>query len=117
MTRDPEKRLGANGADEIKAHVFFADIQFERLAKKSVAAPFKPTVNSELDTSQFDEQFLRELPMDSLVDTAPLPDSVQEKFRGFTFHGDEEGQGVTTQARSIRLSPNFQPDDHSPSNN
>ncbi|CEP01256.1 hypothetical protein PBRA_001862 [Plasmodiophora brassicae] len=42
---DPTKRLGAKGADEVKQHPFFADIQWSELLEKQVEPPFKPTRN------------------------------------------------------------------------
>lgn len=47
-----ENRLGSRGADEIKAHRFFASIQFEGLRKQP--APYKPVIKHLLDTSNFD---------------------------------------------------------------
>ncbi|KAG8931276.1 hypothetical protein FRC01_001567 [Tulasnella sp. 417] len=45
LTRDPSQRLGANGAEEIKKHPFFAKyIDFERLLAKKILPPFKPRV-------------------------------------------------------------------------
>lgn len=42
LTRKPEQRLGAKGVSEIKAHAFFNDIDWERLAKQEYTPPFKP---------------------------------------------------------------------------
>jgi hypothetical protein len=42
---DPLKRLGANGAEEVKKHPFFADIPWLELLEKQVEPPFKPTRN------------------------------------------------------------------------
>lgn len=47
-----EQRLGSRGADEIKAHPFFASIQFEGLRKQR--APYIPNIKHPLDTSHFD---------------------------------------------------------------
>lgn len=47
-----DDRLGRNGADEIKKHLFFADITFEGLRKQH--APYKPQIRHALDTSHFD---------------------------------------------------------------
>jgi len=44
LTRDPEKRLGANGADEIKKDPFFADVNWDILLAKKYQTPFKPNV-------------------------------------------------------------------------
>lgn len=47
LTRDPSKRLGVNGADEIKKHPFFANhLDFNMLLKKKIQPPFKPSVSS-----------------------------------------------------------------------
>lgn len=44
LDRDPVKRFGANGAGEIRKHPFFKSIDWERLARKQIAPPFRPTV-------------------------------------------------------------------------
>lgn len=45
LTRDPNQRLGVNGADEIKRHPFFAKhIDFNMLLAKRIQPPFKPSV-------------------------------------------------------------------------
>jgi serum/glucocorticoid-regulated kinase 2 len=47
LKRDPVKRLGANGAEEIKRHPFFAKyIDWGRLLAKKIQPPFKPSVVS-----------------------------------------------------------------------
>ncbi|KAF3796342.1 Serine/threonine-protein kinase 38-like [Nymphaea thermarum] len=48
-----EQRLGTKGADEIKAHPWFKDIQWDRLYQMEAA--FIPEVNDELDTQNFEE--------------------------------------------------------------
>jgi serum/glucocorticoid-regulated kinase 2 len=45
INRDPRKRLGINGAEEIRQHPFFRDhIDFLALAQKQIQPPFKPRV-------------------------------------------------------------------------
>ena len=47
LTRDPNQRLGVNGAEEIKRHPFFAKhIDFKLLLQKKIQPPFKPSVVS-----------------------------------------------------------------------
>jgi serum/glucocorticoid-regulated kinase 2 len=47
LTRDPSRRLGVNGAEYIKKHPFFAKhIDFQKLLKKKIQPPFKPSVSS-----------------------------------------------------------------------
>lgn len=45
LNRDPTRRLGVNGAQEIKGHPFFAKhIDFKKLWAKKIPPPFKPAV-------------------------------------------------------------------------
>lgn len=47
LNRDPSRRLGVKGADEIKRHAFFyKHIDFRLLASKKIQPPFKPSVAS-----------------------------------------------------------------------
>ena len=47
LQRNPAKRLGANGAEEIKRHPFFDKyIDWNRLLAKKIQPPFKPSVVS-----------------------------------------------------------------------
>jgi serum/glucocorticoid-regulated kinase 2 len=47
LDRDPAKRLGANGAAEIKSHRFFETIDWRRLLQKKIQPTFRPNVVSE----------------------------------------------------------------------
>eukprot|EP00250_Pteridium_aquilinum_P011958 c20416_g1_i1 orf=749-4627(-) len=51
LTEDPNARLGANGAAEVKRHSFFKDINWDTLARQKAA--FIPTPESPHDTSYF----------------------------------------------------------------
>ena len=46
LDRNPERRLGANGAAEIKAHHFFANIDWRKLLQRKYEPSFKPSVVS-----------------------------------------------------------------------
>ena len=86
LNRDPSQRLGVNGAEEIKRHPFFAQhIDFERLIQKKIQPPFKPSVNSPVDVSNFDTVFTAEEPTDSLVEGSKLSQTVQAQFAGSWF--------------------------------
>ena len=54
LINDPESRLGANGADEIKAHPFFKKIKWNRI-KETLTPPFIPELANNYDTKYFDE--------------------------------------------------------------
>jgi len=46
LDRNPDRRLGANGAAEIKAHHFFANIDWRKLLQRKYEPSFKPNVVS-----------------------------------------------------------------------
>lgn len=50
---DVDNRLGSNGVDEIKAHPWFKNIQWDKIYEMEAA--YKPEVNGELDTQNFSE--------------------------------------------------------------
>lgn len=98
LNRNPKHRLGAaNDAEELKAHAFFADIDWEALARKKVVPPFKPKLKSVLDTSNFDPEFTNALQNSSSLNaraaalaagitaSTPLSPGMQANFKGFTF--------------------------------
>ncbi|KIJ64521.1 hypothetical protein HYDPIDRAFT_154129 [Hydnomerulius pinastri MD-312] len=88
LNRDPARRLGVNGAEEIKKHPFFEKhIDFKKLLQKKIQPPFKPSVASPVDVSNFDTVFTTEAPIDSYVDGSHLSQTVQAQFAGFSYDG------------------------------
>ena len=87
LNRDPEKRLGNGGAQEIKNHPFFASIDWKKLNAKKIQPPFKPSVDSAVDVSNFDNEFTSELPTDSVVPDSHLSETVQAQFQGWSYKG------------------------------
>lgn len=58
LNRNPKHRLGAQrDAAELKEHPFFKSIDWDALARKEVSPPFKPVVESDESTSNFDPEF------------------------------------------------------------
>ncbi|KAK0216968.1 kinase-like domain-containing protein [Armillaria novae-zelandiae] len=91
LQRDPSRRLGANGGEEIKRHPFFARyIDWNRLLAKRYPPPFKPSVESVLDVANFDPDFTNEEAQDSVVTDSALSETVQDQFRGFTYNPANE---------------------------
>jgi len=88
LNRDPLRRLGVKGAEEIKRHAFFHNhIDFKLLKEKKIQPPFKPSVASPVDVSNFDMVFTEEEPVDSFVDDSNLSKTVQDQFSGFSYNG------------------------------
>ncbi len=88
LTREVDKRLGSGpeGGKAVKNHPFFKDIDFDKLERREIEAPFRPKVKNEYDTSQIDTVFTGEKPQDSLVENS-LSDTIakENNFDGFTY--------------------------------
>ncbi|KAF8931418.1 AGC protein kinase Gad8 [Dissophora ornata] len=91
LTRDSNQRLGNSGSSAIKQHPFFKPISFPLLMAKKIQPPFKPSVSSAIDTSNFDEEFTSEEPLDSVVESSFLSETVQLQFKGFTYNPANDG--------------------------
>ncbi|KAJ3091006.1 AGC protein kinase Gad8, partial [Quaeritorhiza haematococci] len=89
LNRDPNNRLGAKGHEEIKRHPFFADINWTKLMARKYQPPFRPNVSSATDTSNFDEEFTSEIPMDSVSADSHLSETVQQQFAGFSYQAQD----------------------------
>ncbi|CAA7260185.1 unnamed protein product [Cyclocybe aegerita] len=58
LNRNPKHRLGAQrDAAELKEHAFFKNIDWVALSLKQVTPPFKPVVESDESTNNFDPEF------------------------------------------------------------
>jgi serine/threonine protein kinase len=83
LIRDPTQRL--IDPKLIKAHPFFASIDWDLLLTKEVEPPFIPPVDSVESTEMVDPSFTSEDPVLSLVEEGAIPDSEQANFENFTF--------------------------------
>lgn len=86
LRRQASQRLGS-GLDDglsIRRHQFFRSCNWNELIHKRVRPPFKPTLISDDDVSQFDTKFTGMTPVDSPDETI-LSDSANQVFDGFTY--------------------------------
>uniref|UniRef100_A0A8C2APR3 Ribosomal protein S6 kinase n=1 Tax=Cyprinus carpio TaxID=7962 RepID=A0A8C2APR3_CYPCA len=83
--RNPSNRLGAgpDGVEEIKRHIFFATIDWNKLYRREIKPPFKPAVGRPEDTFHFDPEFTTRTPTDS--PGVPPSANAHQLFRGFSF--------------------------------
>ncbi|XP_076003078.1 ribosomal protein S6 kinase alpha-2 [Genypterus blacodes] len=109
--RNPANRLGAGpeGVEEIKRHRFFSSIDWNRLYRKEMRPPFKPTVGRPEDTFHFDPEFTSRTPTDS--PGLPPSANTHQLFRGFSFVATSPNQepsvaAVTSSRQEIN---NFNP--------
>ncbi|KAJ5973806.1 hypothetical protein N7481_011016 [Penicillium waksmanii] len=99
LNRNPKHRLGAEGdAKQLMEHPFFDDIDWDALCRKQVIPPFKPKLQSDTDTSNFDPEFTNALENNNSLNlraaalanglmpgSTPLSPGMQANFKGFTF--------------------------------
>jgi serum/glucocorticoid-regulated kinase 2 len=107
LNKNPEKRMGNHGAQEIKNDLFFANINWTKLYNREYNPPFRPDVKSATDTSNFDEEFTSLAPTDSLVEDSHLTESVQQQFEGFTYVGNNQMTYAQTPSLATLRSSNF----------
>ncbi|XP_077823526.1 ribosomal protein S6 kinase alpha-1 isoform X11 [Macaca mulatta] len=83
--RNPANRLGSgpDGAEEIKRHVFYSTIDWNKLYRREIKPPFKPAVAQPDDTFYFDTEFTSRTPNDS--PGIPPSAGAHQLFRGFSF--------------------------------
>ncbi|KAG1554949.1 hypothetical protein G6F49_007578 [Rhizopus delemar] len=86
LERNPQRRLGGGKGDaqEVKNHLFFTGVNWEDMLAKRVPPPFLPTVSGRADTSNFDEEFTREIPILTPVN-AMLTSEEQQNFANFSY--------------------------------
>ena len=90
LNRDPRKRLGSkDDVEDIKSHPFFSSISWSAMMAKQIESPYKPKVQSNEDTTNFDSTFTSEPVVDSVAaGTSELGKSVmiqQDEFENFTY--------------------------------
>ncbi|XP_060745585.1 protein kinase C theta type isoform X1 [Tachysurus vachellii] len=83
FVREPERRLGVKG--NIRQHPFFRDTDWNALEKRQIEPPFKPTVKSPSDCSNFDKEFINEKPRLSCADRTLINSVDQTMFKNFSF--------------------------------
>jgi serine/threonine kinase 38 len=92
MISDPNKRLGKNGADEIKAHPFFKGVDWEHI-RETMKPPFVPEIKNDYDTKYF-ETFEIEEPF--YPPTRKIPKRKDFEYLGFTYKKEDDLDNVIT---------------------
>ncbi|KAF9435179.1 Serine/threonine kinase [Entomortierella beljakovae] len=86
LMKVPHLRLGAGpgDAEEIKAHAYFRDVNFDDVYHKRIPPPFHPKITSSKDVSNFDPEFTRESTSETPTDYK-LNHVEQGAFQGFSY--------------------------------
>ena len=83
LDRDVSRRLGHNGAAEIKQHPFFAGMDWERVYHKEIPVEFIPNVqHGQLDTGNIDAEFKYQNALDTPEDNPVIS---KLNFSQFTY--------------------------------
>ncbi|XP_074800618.1 rho-associated protein kinase 1 isoform X3 [Natator depressus] len=93
---DREVRLGRNGVEEIKRHLFFKNDQWAWETLRDTVAPVVPDLSSDIDTSNFDD--LEEDKGEE--ETFPIPKAFvgnQLPFVGFTYYSNHQYLSASTE--------------------
>lgn len=84
--KNPEKRLGAHGAKDVKSHPWFANVNWKALLNKEVKPPFIPVIKFPMDVGNFADEFIEE-PIDSFQDKFSI-ESVHNNYLNFSYNGE-----------------------------
>ena len=89
---NPKQRLGhgSNDADDIKAHPYFKDVDWNKYLNKEITPPFIPKLKNETDLKYFDKMFTDES-VNTNKQMAPRS-RVQSDYYGFTYNGSNDAQ-------------------------
>ncbi|GAA5849906.1 hypothetical protein JCM5353_009060 [Sporobolomyces roseus] len=83
MITSSDQRLGRNSADEIKAHPFFAGVDWNTI--RNIESPFIPQLRSLTDTSYFPTEDLGDVPEQPQGSESTSGGSKDLAFLGYTF--------------------------------
>ncbi|KAG0211253.1 hypothetical protein BGX33_004432 [Mortierella sp. NVP41] len=84
LERNPDHRLGSQGAHFVKEHPYFDSIDWDVAMKRQLPCPYIPDLISEEDLSNFDDAFLTMTPRLS-PGNHTLSNSIQNCFQGYSY--------------------------------
>nr|CAA73557.1 Serine/Threonine protein kinase [Sycon raphanus] len=89
LVREPDKRLGSDPKQSNpRGEAFFKTIDWAKLERAEIAAPFVPNVKSAGDACNFDVDFTMEPAVITPTDEKLLKSMDQEPFNGFSYVND-----------------------------
>lgn len=100
---DFENRLGTRGVEEIKEHPWLKSVQWEKLYEMEAA--YKPIVNGEMDTRNFEKFPEVEAPPSTVPSRGPWRKMLRSKdanFIGFTFKKSDVIKSAESSGSGVR---------------
>lgn len=93
LIKDPQKRLGSIADSlEVMSHPWFADFDWKQLVDKKLEPPYNPLKKEEDWIKNFDPNFTRQEPIDSICKIDPkFLDELNKQFDEFHYF-EVEGQ-------------------------
>uniref|UniRef100_A0A182Y355 non-specific serine/threonine protein kinase n=1 Tax=Anopheles stephensi TaxID=30069 RepID=A0A182Y355_ANOST len=84
LVKDPKRRLGSGKSDasELKSHPFLRSINWSRLVRKQIQAPFPPVAENDRDTRNFSSEFTK---LDVVENPCNPPKNADRLFRGYSY--------------------------------
>ena len=82
LKRDPTERLTI---EQVKAHPFFASIDWGQLERKEITPPYVPNIKGATDIRNIDTDFTDERPEETLQESSALQ---TVKVEQFTYGGE-----------------------------
>ena len=103
LQREPPKRLGygAAGSDDVKAHPFFAGVDWAALMASAVESPFRPTLHHDDSVENFDKMWTDLAPEDSPCGTPrDAEGGAAGLFPGFSYVAPPSVEAAVAKARA-----------------
>lgn len=94
LVRTPDQRLGGGpkDAEDVKAHAFFADINWSMLDRREITPPFNPNVSNDMDLRNFDPEFVNEPLSGSLMPSSQTVSGLSETQFKYETGEDEKSE-------------------------
>jgi len=88
---------------KLKKHAFFEGIDWAKMAKKELKAPFVPNnQDGKMDVSNIDEEFKQETPKDTPVINSSLTSRGSKiNFEGFTYNQESDWNNNSNKSNTI----------------
>jgi len=104
LEKDPTKRLGYNGADEIQKHPAFQNIKWDEDTMIKKTPPFIPLLTKPNDLRYFDKTFLKETPAETPQPNSKVFDNPDYGFSDFSYIPKDLGTvGLMEEAKRLKI--------------